>query len=204
MGRRKESIFDVFTEISWQTSVTLAVLVFSILRFILPLIPIEEQLLAGIVETLRGHAHLISLILLVPAPFSAFASRKRKKQLIARRDINSIRDLDRWQVEQLVAEAYRHRGYTVMFEQDDGLDGLVDLRLQKGGKLRLLQCRHWQSPTVDVSDVRELCEVMTAQRAAGGIVVTSGTFTPAAKKFAAGKSIELIGIERLAAFTRDR
>jgi restriction system protein len=204
MGRRKESIFDVFTEISWQTSVTLAALVFITLRFILPLIPTQELLLAGIVETLRGHAHLISLLLLVPAPFSAFASRKRQKQLAAQRDLASIRDLDRWQVEQLVAETYRRRGYTVMFEQDGGLDGQVDLRVQKGGRLRLLQCRHWQSLTVDVADVRDLFEVMTAERAAGAIVITSGTFSPEAKKFAANKSIDLIGLEQLASFTKDR
>lgn len=204
MGRKKESIFDVFTEISWQTSVFLAAAVFIVLRFILPLIPIQEQLLAGIADTLRDHAHLIGLILLVPAPFSAVATRNRKKQLAAQRDINSIRDLDRWQVEQLVAETYRRRGYTVMFEQNGGLDGASDLRLQKGGRLRLARSRQWNSPTVDVADVRELFEVMTAERAAGGIVITSGTFTPEAKKFAAGKSIELIGIEKLAALTSER
>ena len=204
MGRRKESIFDVFTEISWQTSVFSAVVVFIILRFILPLIPLQEQLLAGMVETLRDHAHLIGLVLLIPAPFSAVAVRKRKKQLAARRDMNSIRDLDRWQVEQLVAETYRRRGYTVMFEQDGSLEGTADLRMQKGGRLRLARSRQWNSLTVDVSDVREMFEVMTAERATGGIVITSGTFTPEAKKFAAAKSIELIGIEQLAAFTGER
>ena len=204
MGRRKESIFDVFTEISWQTSVFLAVAVFIILRFILPLIPLQEQLLAGMVETLREHAHLIGLVLLIPAPFSAVAVRKRKKQLAARRDINSIRDLDRWQVEQLIAETYRRRGYTVMFEQDGSLEGTADLRLQKGWKLRLARSRQWNSLSVDVSDVRALFEVMNAERATGGIVITSGTFTPEAKKFATAKSIELIGIEQLAAFTSER
>lgn len=203
MGRRKESIFDVFTEMSWQASIFLAAAVFIILRFMLPLVPIQEQLLAGIIETLRENAHLIGLILLIPAPFSAVAARKRRKQLAVQRDINSIRDLDRWQVEQLVAETYRRRGYTVMFEQDSGLDGQVDLRLQKGGRLRLAQCRHWQSLTVDVSDIRELFEVMTAEHAAGGIIITSGTFTPEAEKFAAGKPIELVGLKRLAALTSD-
>ena len=201
MGRRKESIFDVFTEIPWQTSVTVAALVFITLRFILPLIPTQEQLVAGIVETLRGHAHLIGLVLLAPAPFSAFASRKRQKQRTLQRAENSIRDLDRWQIEQFVAETYRRRGYTVMFEQDGGLDGSVDLRLQKGGRLLLLLCRHWQSPTVELSDVRRMLEVMTAERAASGVIITSGAFTPEAKKFAAVNSIELIGLEQLAAFT---
>ena len=77
MGRKKESIFDVFTEISWQTSVFLAAVVFIILRFILPLLPTQQHLLDGIVDTLREHAHIISLILLIPAPFSAVSSRKR-------------------------------------------------------------------------------------------------------------------------------
>ncbi|MBT8345353.1 MAG: restriction endonuclease [Desulfofustis sp.] len=203
MARRKESIFDVFTEITWQTSIFLAALVFIILRFILPLIPIREQLLAGIVETLREHAHLIGLVLLIPVPFSAFAARKRQNRLTTQRDINSIRDLDRWQVEQLVAETYRRRGYTVMFEQDGDLHRTVDLRLQKGGKLRLLQCRHWQSLKVDVSDVRELYETMAAEKATGGIVITSGAFTPEAKKLSAAKAIELIDLEQFAALTRD-
>ena len=204
MGRRKESIFDVFTEISWQTSVFLAAAVFIVLRFILPLIPMQEQLIAGIADTLREHAHLIGLILLVPAPFSAAATRRRKKQLAAQRNINSIRELDRWQVEQLVAETYRRRGYTVMFERNGGLDGASDLRLQKGGRMHLARSSRWNSLTVDAADIRELFEVMTAERAAGGMVITSGTFTPDAKRFAAGKSIELIGLERLAALTNER
>ena len=203
MGRKKESIFDVFTEMPWQASVFLAAIVFIILRFILPLVPIQEQLLAGIIETLRENAHLIGLVLLIPAPFSAVAAHKRQKKLAVQRDINSIRDLDRWQVEQLVADAYRRRGYTVMFEQDGGLAGIADLRLQKGGRLHLAQCRHWQSLTVDVSDIRELSEVMTAEHAAGGIIITSGTFTPDAQKFAAGKPIELVGLKRLAALISD-
>ena len=203
MARRKESIFDAFTEIPWQTSIFLAALVFIILRFVLPLISIQEQLLAGIVETLRELAHLIGLVLLIPAPFSAFAALKRQKRLATQRDINSIRDLDRWQLEQLVAETYRRRGYTVKFEHDDGQDGPVDLRLQKGGRLQLLQCRHWQSLTVDISDVQELFEAMNAERATAIVVITSGTFTSEVKKFAAARPIQLIGLEQLAAFIND-
>ena len=204
MARRKESIFDIFTEITWQTSVTLAVIVFVTIRFILPLIPMQGYLPAEIVETLRRHAHLIGLVLLVPAPFSAHAARKRKKRLAAQKEMHSIGDLDRWQVEQLVAETYRRRGYTVMAEQGGRMGSPADLRMQKGGRLYLLQCRHWHAVTVNVSDVRELWEGVSAEGAAGGIVIASGSFTPDAKRFAAAKPIQLIGLEQLAAFTGDR
>jgi restriction system protein len=141
--------------------------------------------------------------LLIPAPFSAFAALIRQKRLATQRAITSIRDLDRWQLEQLVAETYRRRGYTVKFERDDGQDGRVDLRLQKGGRLQLLQCRHWQSLTVDISDVQELFEAMNAERAAAIVVITSGTFTAEVKKFAVARPIQLIGLEQLAAFIND-
>ena len=91
-----------------------------------------------------------------------------------------------------------------MFEQDGELSGTVDLRLQKGGRVRLVQCRQWQSPTVDVSEVRELFEAINSEQAAGGIIISSGTFTPDAKKFAAGKSIELMGVEQLTVFINIR
>ena len=204
MGRRKERILDVMTEMDWRTSVVFAALVFIALRFVLPRLPIENQFLAGIVDALQSVAHLIGLVLLVPAPISAFAASRRKARRGAQKEINSIRDLDRWQVEQLVAESYRRKGYTVLLDKVEGGNGMVDMRLQKGGRMYLLFCRHWQSPSVDSDDLQELTEFLASEHAAGLIVISSGVFTPDAKKFATTKPIDLIGLERLAALTRDK
>ena len=45
--------------------------------------------------------------------------------------------------------------------------------------------------------VRELYGVVKAQKAAKGIIVTSGTFSSDAERFAKGKEIELVGGTRL-------
>lgn len=66
-----------------------------------------------------------------------------------------------------------------------------------------MKAQHGQSPSlsqmdiriaskVPVTVVRELYGVMMAEGASGAIVVTSGEFTPDAKRFAEGKSIVLV------------
>ena len=56
----------------------------------------------------------------------------------------------------------------------------------------LVQCKQWRAMKVGVEIVRELYGVMAARGAAGGFVVTSGTFTDAAKEFAEGRNVVLI------------
>ncbi len=55
-----------------------------------------------------------------------------------------------------------------------------------------------------MAPVRELLGVMTAAGAAGGYVVTSGTFTEEARRFAAGREIELIAGDALARMIREQ
>jgi restriction system protein len=55
---------------------------------------------------------------------------------------------------------------------------------------------------VGVEPVRELYGVIHARRSAGGFVVTSGTFTDEARRFATGREIELIDGEALAGAIR--
>jgi restriction system protein len=85
----------------------------------------------------------------------------------------------------------------VLENPEKGPDGGVDIRLRKNGNLILVQCKHWKSGKVGVKTVRELYGVMAAKQAYAGIIVTFGTFTEDAKKFATGKSIELISGNQL-------
>ena len=73
-----------------------------------------------------------------------------------------------------------------------GADGGVDIRLVKNGETHLVQCKQWRSNKVGVNIVREMFGVMTAQKAASVIIVTSGHFTREAQDFAAGKPIQLV------------
>lgn len=103
----------------------------------------------------------------------------------------AIRNLTWSEFERMTGEALRRQGYTVK-QTKKGPDGGIDLVLDLQGELFLVQCKQWKSLKVGVQVIRELYGVMAAQGATGGFVVTSGTFTGEAKKFALGTSIELI------------
>jgi len=54
------------------------------------------------------------------------------------------------------------------------------------GQMALVQCKQWRALKVGVGEVRELCSVMAAQGAAGGVVMTSGRFTEEAVRCSGG------------------
>lgn len=94
--------------------------------------------------------------------------------------------------EQLVAEAYRQQGYAAEIVGLRAGDAGVDIRLTHEGTLILVQCKHWQTPKVRLSVVRKLLRVVTSMHADGGILVTSGSFTPDAWQFAQDHPVELV------------
>jgi hypothetical protein len=55
----------------------------------------------------------------------------------------------------------------------------------------IVQCKDWTNP-VGEPIVRDLYGVVTSERANKGILITTGSFTPAAVRFADGKQLELI------------
>ena len=94
--------------------------------------------------------------------------------------------------EVLVGEYFRRQGFVAANNFEAGPDGGVDVLLKKGADRYLVQCKHWRALRVGVQPVRELYGVMAAQRVAGAYVVTSGTFTDEARKFAEGRELQLI------------
>jgi restriction system protein len=110
----------------------------------------------------------------LPVPFSLFNARRKRQQLDAQQDINTIRDLSWHQFEELMGEAYRRQGYRVIENDSAGQDGGVDLVISREGKRYLVQCKQWCSRKVGVKVVREMFGLVAADQAAGGIVITSG------------------------------
>lgn len=104
----------------------------------------------------------------------------------------AIAAMDWREFEMLLAAGFRQRGFQVRERGGAGADGGVDLVLVRGGERFLVQCKHWRANAVGVEVVRELYGVMVAAGAAGGYVVTSGTFTRPARDFASGRNIELV------------
>jgi restriction system protein len=115
----------------------------------------------------------------------------------------SIRGMSWSDFENLVAEAYRRRGWRVTSRGGPSADGGVDLQLDGTNGRVIVQCKQWKAYSVNVDVVRALYGVMVHEGADRAILVTTGRFTKAAEAFAWGKPIELIDGPALERLVRD-
>lgn len=197
-----EDLFELAAILPWWAGLIIAALSYVLLH---PLIetPVPQATspgdLAGpfTAQMIRTGAmigqYLLPIVFLSGAGVSAFKAYRNRKLLVEARSAHGSADLMdlSWEnFEHLVGEAFRQRGFSVS-ETSSGPDGGIDLELRKDGELHLVQCKRWRARRVGVEIVRELYGVMSARGAVGGYVVTSGTFSPEARKFAAGRNIEL-------------
>lgn len=99
--------------------------------------------------------------------------------------------------EEYVAQrVFARQGYTVHNTPDTG-DGGVDVLLtDRNGRTAVVQCKRYRS-TVGEEIVRDLYGTMMHQGADRAFLVTTGSISPQAWKWAAGKPIELIDGARL-------
>lgn len=208
MARRKktnflEDLFNMAAALPWWVGVTLSVIVFWYLDSLaaqpIPVATNAEQLLSGVkyqaLQVFGFYGRFIFPFFLVAGAAASFlARRKRQKILSTARNTESsdpFSVLSWHDFELLVGQYFRELGYSVA-ETSFGADGGVDLRVKDGADIYLVQCKLWKASKVPVTVVRELYGVMMAEGASGAIVVTSGEFTPDAKRFAEGKSIVLV------------
>jgi restriction system protein len=155
-------------------------------------------------ESLSTLPWLLPALLLVGAAALVLWRRRRaslKTQVVAEGTRRALAQMSWQAVEELVGEYFRRREFSVTESRRAGPDGGFDLELTKRGEYYLVQCKHWRTPSVDVDTVREFHRVMAARHAVGGFVVTSGSFSNEAQKFAESREIELINGEQLAAMT---
>lgn len=192
MARRNESIIEVLVDLPWWVSVVVAGIAYVALAVVLPSVTIESVVMRNIANAFSTMAPFVGCFLLFPAPISAFNSWRKRRLLDSRKGIESIRALGWKEFEELVAEAYRRQGYTVIENRGAGADGGVDVWLQKNGQTHLVQCKQWKAQKVGVNVIREMFGLMTAESAASAIVICSGIFTQEAKTFAEGKAIDLV------------
>jgi restriction system protein len=198
MARKNETILNLLAEAPWWVSVVVAGAAFLALRYILPGISGDNLVLKVVARTAPVVAPWVSLVLLLPAPISAYHSWRKRKLLDNQKGLESIRSLSWKEFEELVGEAYRRQGYTVRENAGAGPDGGIDLVLSKDGNTLLVQCKQWRTWKVGVKVVREMYGIMTGKHTSGVIIITSGIFTQEAKSFAAGKPIDLVEGRQLA------
>lgn len=150
--------------------------------------------------------YIIPLACLAGAGMSAYKRHERNKLHlgVAQTPSRSALESMSWnQFEKLVGEVFRRKGFAVEERGGNGPDGGVDLVLRGGNDKYFVQCKQWKAERVGVATVRELYGVMAAEHAVGCFVVTSGQFTDDAKRFAEGRSIELVGTDTLLALIKE-
>lgn len=215
MARRKkqgllEDLFEIGAKLPWKVGVVLAIGAFILFHILasLPLIPIAasnmqsigqnvgasmtRQLLVSISSILQ---YIVPLALLFGSGVSFFRQSRNKRlhdEILNNPTHDALENVTWQEFEGIVAESFRQKGYQVTLRGGNGPDGGVDVELHMGRDKYLVQCKQWRAFRVGVATVRELYGVMVAERAVGGFVVTSGTFTDEALTFAMGREIHLV------------
>ena len=147
MARRKTNL-DNLLELPWWLNVILAAIVYFILKLWLPAIASENPVFKGLAQGLPRLALPLAGVLLIIALFSALNSWRKGSLLESQRGIETLREINWREFEELVGEAYRRKGYAVAETGGGGADGGVDLVLSKRGKRLLVQCKHWKAAKV--------------------------------------------------------
>lgn len=209
MARRKtsgaEDFVVVIARLPWWVGVALAIAGWFILHRLATTGPAPKALQPGQMADFVQRSLVASVayagqwifppLCLVAAAISWFGRRKRAalaQNVTHSSSAEALNDMDWREFEMLVSEAFRLQGYSVTEAGGSAPDGGVDLVLRKGSESFLVQCKQWKAFKVGVGVVRELYGVMAARGAAGGFVVTSGSFTADAATFAQGRNVKLV------------
>ena len=215
MARRKinsvEDIVELTAQVPWRAAVVAATLsaalLFAIAHVALPAAQVADSSFSETaVPVLRGLTMtgmvLLPLLCLAVAALSGWLHYKDQRNyadMFSERGRFLLQHLSWREFENLVAEFFRRKGFSV--EQRSGRlpEGGVDLVASIGEDRYLVQCKHWRVQRVGVAVVRDLCRIAETEDAAGIFVVTSGSFTDEARRFVEQNriAIELITGERL-------
>ena len=158
----------------------------------------------GLTLPLLVHAHTLLLIgcnvmgaslgwaITLAWTFPVSEARLRRQLL---EQTTNLRLLSGSEFELLVGELLRREGWDVAETGKHGEpDGNIDLRIRREDRQMLVQCKLWQSWKVGVDEIRKLAGTLLREGfpGAGGMLVTTSTFTPAAIAEAKRVGIELV------------
>ena len=81
MARENESLLNLLILVPWWVSVVVSGTVYLILKYIIPGIEFQDPWSMAFLKGVSDAAPLIALVLLIPAPVSAFNSWLKRKRL---------------------------------------------------------------------------------------------------------------------------
>jgi restriction system protein len=137
-----EELMDLLGDSPWWVSVVVGLTVFVVTRFLVPAIWPDTGTISGPIAKLVSSYAWFSVIFVVPALTSLARSASKRRLLDRQSGIDSIRALTWKQFEELLGEAYRRQGFSVIENSGLGADGGIDLTISRGGATYLVQCKH--------------------------------------------------------------
>ena len=127
------------------------------------------------------------------AGFRGFQFRRNQEKFVAARVSPSLlKQLSDAEIGKLLVDCHQQEGCTVEELTDDAAERGIDLVLWKDGQKTVVQYRRTKTDKVGVETVRELFGIHVHEAAQASILVTLGTFTHQARRFANGKPIQLV------------
>jgi len=126
-----------------------------------------------------------------PKPLPTWLHQKSPHFLIQ----SDLQKLSPNEFEEYVESLYIQMGYRTERQGHlNASDGGIDIRAWKGKDYIVIQCKQY-SGSVGEPHVRDLFAVAVHERAAKGVLITTGKFTQPAKNFAQQYPLELIDLE---------
>lgn len=108
------------------------------------------------------------------------------------RQLDDLRNLTSQGFEALVADMFRRQGYQVTLTPAVN-DGGKDVIITRAGRTLFVECKKYgPTTTVGRPDLQQLLGAVTAEGADGGVFVTTGRYSAAAREFATAQGIRLI------------
>jgi restriction system protein len=197
--RQRNIGLDAISAMPWPAGIILGLTAFAAIRYGIPwyLANSGSDLATAFGKGLAGGPILVfSWLALVMCWLAACMSFFRQRQRALLFDTQArhleLSALNWRDFERLVAEWFHRQGFQVEESGGGGPDGGLDLILRKDGRTEIVQCKHWRRRQVSVTTVREMWGLLAHHKADAVWIVCTGTFTPDAAAFAAGKPIRLV------------
>jgi restriction system protein len=178
-------------ELPWWVAVVFAATIYAFLKWIFPSIAGSGVFLKSLAATAQSLAGLLAAIFLALGGLSRLLAFRRRRVLDLEMSLATIRALPQRRFEQFATEAFEKQGYSVAQCDSAGPD-CGEFILTRGNEKVLVQCRRWRSESIDSVPVRELYEAMAAAQASSCALLTTGDYSDDARRFAAGKRIQLV------------
>jgi restriction system protein len=191
--RKDLNVFDFLAQIPWWVCVTLSASFYLLFQYVIPYFENQGDLVNEVHVSLGPvFAPVVALAILTPVTFSFLKSNRKKKLHSLREEIKSIQELSWPQFKEQIAEAYGRAGYLVLENDPFTSDPSVDLVMRKSANLYLLQSRYWRNRKLGLREAKNLFSLMHEKQASGVFLLTTGVFTREARRFAAGRPINLV------------